>query len=217
MHVGNLSLLAGAVQNPFVVSNGLVGYWSFNDGNGNIARDFSTSGNNGTLVASPPWVTGKVGGALSLNGSTQYVSLSSKNLSGLSATNWSVSCWIKQTSLITYSGIIVFNNEGLVNTKNNDLGLMHAGDVVACSTSVLSNNGKWIHVIGTNASSVFTIYINGINSNGSFLSDSGYGLANVYFIGQGYESSMMNGLIDDVRIYNRALNPPEITALYLAT
>ncbi len=43
---------------------GLVGYWSFNEGGGSIAHDFSGNGNSGTLQSSPTWVNGKRGKAL---------------------------------------------------------------------------------------------------------------------------------------------------------
>src|SRR3989344_5236105 len=47
---------------------GLVGYWKFDEGTGTSAGDSSGNGNTGTLVNSPSWVTGKVGGALSFDG-----------------------------------------------------------------------------------------------------------------------------------------------------
>ncbi|MBU6320946.1 hypothetical protein KGO04_00160 [Patescibacteria group bacterium] len=43
---------------------GLVGYWQFNEGSGSLAHDTSGAGNTGTLVGSPSWVAGKVGGAI---------------------------------------------------------------------------------------------------------------------------------------------------------
>ena len=48
----------------------LVGYWRFDDGTGTVATDSSGQQppNNGTLVAGPTWTTGKVGGALALDG-----------------------------------------------------------------------------------------------------------------------------------------------------
>jgi type II secretory pathway pseudopilin PulG len=59
-------------------AQGLVGYWSFDEGSGNIARDYSGNGNNGTLynfnfTATSGWVDGKVGKALSFDGVDDYV------------------------------------------------------------------------------------------------------------------------------------------------
>jgi hypothetical protein len=61
-------------------AQGLVGYWSFDEGSGNIARDYSGNGNNGTLynfnfTATSGWVDGKVGKALSFDGVDDYVNV----------------------------------------------------------------------------------------------------------------------------------------------
>ena len=50
-------------------TNGLVGYWNFDEGTGTTAADSSGSGNNGTLVNGSTWTAGKVGnGALQFDG-----------------------------------------------------------------------------------------------------------------------------------------------------
>ena len=41
--------------------NSLVGYWSFDEGNGSIANDNSGFGNSGVLVNTPTWITGLSG------------------------------------------------------------------------------------------------------------------------------------------------------------
>jgi hypothetical protein len=48
---------------------GLVGYWSFNEGTGTKATDFSGNSNTWTLTAGPMWTNGKRGKALSFDGS----------------------------------------------------------------------------------------------------------------------------------------------------
>ena len=54
---------------------GLVGYWSFNEGKGVTSTDYSGNGNKGTLIGMQgnPWVNGKLGKALSFDGSDDYV------------------------------------------------------------------------------------------------------------------------------------------------
>src|SRR3990167_9554249 len=61
-------------------TNGLVGYWAFDEGSGTTAGDSSGNGNNGTLVNGPTWTTGKVGsGALDFDGTNDYVAGSSNS------------------------------------------------------------------------------------------------------------------------------------------
>jgi len=45
-------------------SGDLVGWWPFDETEGSIAKDLSGNGNDGTIVGTPIWVPGKIGGAL---------------------------------------------------------------------------------------------------------------------------------------------------------
>ena len=65
------SCLITGVANAADITSGLVGYWPL-DGD---ATDKSGSGNDGELVAAPAWGNGRVGQAIELNGSDQLVSV----------------------------------------------------------------------------------------------------------------------------------------------
>jgi len=54
---------------------GPVGWWTFDDGSGTVARDASGNGNDGTLYGDPQWAEGQLGGALQLDGDGDYVEL----------------------------------------------------------------------------------------------------------------------------------------------
>jgi hypothetical protein len=75
-------LLAHGLTTGYVAAqlqNGLVGYWSFDDGTGTIASDSSGNGNNGTLVNGPTWIaSGEIAGALFFDGVDDYVSFTSQ-------------------------------------------------------------------------------------------------------------------------------------------
>lgn len=75
---------------------GPVGWWKLDEGTGTTTADSSGSGNNGTLVNSPAWVSGRVGpGALSFGGTTSYVNVTnSGNLNNLYQTGMTVTAWI---------------------------------------------------------------------------------------------------------------------------
>ena len=76
------------------LTEGLVGWWKFDETDGNIAYDSSGNGNNGNLTNGPIWVTGKISGALSFDGSDDFVDLG--NSSNLALTqNKSLSIWLK--------------------------------------------------------------------------------------------------------------------------
>ena len=85
---------------------------------------------------------------------------------------------------------------------------------------------KWIHIVGVwrNTDGYTAIYKNGIVDNFTYNTDS---IANVLHYHTSYNAAIGNwgynhgsnynmiGSIDEVRIYNRALNDNEIRALYL--
>src|SRR5690606_11983260 len=57
------------------ITDGLVGWWKFNEGSGSTAGDSSGNDWDGTLVnmSSSNWVSGFEGDALEFDGSNQYV------------------------------------------------------------------------------------------------------------------------------------------------
>jgi hypothetical protein len=78
------------------VTEGLIGWWKFDEGSGTNVSDSSGNGNNGILMGNPTWVTGIVGTALSFNGNGQIVAILNTNLTeGL--TNFSVTFWLSGT------------------------------------------------------------------------------------------------------------------------
>ena len=79
--------VANTVTGP--PTQGLIGYWNFDEGTGTIAHDTSGSGYNGT-VNGAVWTTGKINGALSFNGATSNVVTPNIALGSTS----SVSAWV---------------------------------------------------------------------------------------------------------------------------
>ena len=53
---------------------GLIGYWSFDEGSGDIAHDYSDNGNDGVIYGAN-WTIGVSNHALSLNGVNSYVDI----------------------------------------------------------------------------------------------------------------------------------------------
>jgi len=51
----------------------LVGYWSFDEGSGEMAKDGSGNGNDGSLENGTEWTAGKFGDAVQFDGTDDYV------------------------------------------------------------------------------------------------------------------------------------------------
>jgi len=79
--------------NPLDV--GLVGYWSFDEGEGEIAHDKSGNGNDGTIHEAN-WAIGAKGNALSFDGVNDFVQVANPNSLNFGSTiDFTMMAWIK--------------------------------------------------------------------------------------------------------------------------
>jgi hypothetical protein len=201
----------------------LAGWWKLDDGGGTVANDSSHAfkGNAGKLVGKPKWAKGRNGGALQFNGN-QYVSLG--NILQGSYPEISIACWVRHGQS-QWQNIV----ERSVWDKSDGIGLLmdyngtsvtfgHYG-IVGASSKVNVQDNQWHHVAGTMRQSgsdyVYSIYVDGkldntaTNSMGLTATEHGWAIGARYDGTWGY-----HGLIEDVRIYDRALSDSEIQAIY---
>ena len=83
--------------------NGLVGYWKLNELGGKV-NDSSDYGNNGTVTGATHGVKGKIGKALSFDGSGDFVEVPTSS-SLETNKNLTISVWFNTTSSDTYEGL----------------------------------------------------------------------------------------------------------------
>ncbi len=203
----------------YVPANGLVGWWPFN-GNAN-----DESGNNNVLTSFGPVLTMDrfgIANSAYLFDSTQYFL---KNSPVSSGDNFSISLWFykkstnggdlwHETSTNSTTGGDITCNNGLLQfiCQGINMNVTNSTFTPALST--------WTNVTLTKSGNQFTFYINGVlNSTGSS-PYSAYNSTTYFALGNGglaSGSSGINGKIDDIAIYNRALTQQEITALYQGT
>ena len=225
------------IQRPLYIglTNGLVGSWTFDgpDMAVDTAFDRSGQGNNGTLTNGPTRTEGKIGQALNFDGSDDDVNVGSgSSLDDLGP--MTITAWIYPKSQGEGNlGRIVskdnnVNNAGFWSFNLNGTTLVFAKDF---STTILarktSNNSyvlnTWQYVVVTwDGSEIATnvhIYVNGVETsyqtttNGVDTKNSDAS-QNVYIGTTGSHTLTFNGLIDEVRVYNRALSTDEIKRLY---
>jgi hypothetical protein len=216
----------------YLPTDGLVGWWPFN---GN-ANDESGNGNdgvvNGAILTSDRF--GNANKAYSFDGVDDYV-LNNSN-TGLGLNSRTIDFWMKTTGaslnpqvLIDEGGSICGSGFAIVNLNPSNFLRFDNSCSYKDMTSPFGLN-QWINVVIvfdnsiSNGLSGVKFYINGnliinystlnganlnINSGNSFpLTFAKSRLENNYFF---------SGELDDIAIYNRALSPEEITALYTAT
>ena len=201
------------------LDTGLVGMWSFNgaDINGTTAYDRSGSGNNGTLTNGPVPTIGKVGQALSFDGVDDNVDFGTSNSLDVSSA-LTISMWFKRNGNggNLYHGLIQRFSAGVVGYQLytfNDNTLSFYTNTVANSTYTLSDN-NWHHYVVTNDGSTTKFYVDGVSYGSTAQTLSSVTSATTNNIGKYGTQGNTNGLIDEVRIYNRALTADEARLLY---
>ena len=220
----------GGTPNP----NGLVLYLPFDKPDeGGVIHDESGVGNDGR-VEGATWVpNGKFGGAyhFAITNLTDRIVI--PNSDTLNPDNFTVSAWIKAADTDGFWNRIVdkdFRNAYCLDLGGDYNGKAHRGKLEfetsrgeIESTRVLNNN-QWRHVAATYDGQNIFLYIDGTGAghpvkNPGPLKKSTWDLCIGNSIVEYPEGDFLafDGLIDEVRIYNRALSAAEIKALFNAT
>ena len=201
--------------------SGLIGHWSFDEGSGTSVSDSSGRGNDGTINGSV-WTSGKLKGALSFDGVDDNVQGTKTGFPSGPISAISYVSWVK----VAASGGVFGTGNGkssfqIVAQTYNQL-FMHGCDGSDSTITIGSNNpndGKWHYagmsylssgnkLVGMLDGMVVTSVSNGQPSmEGSDLYIGKATCGPAYF----------GGVIDELRVYNRAISPAEMVATYNAT
>lgn len=213
------------------LSDGLVAYYKFDEGVGTTTADSSGNSNLATFAtgtSAPSWSSGKYGVGLSFEGNGQNASTTTQLISGTNPT-FSYSLWVKAQNsgnnpqdILAQSRGGVNNNASYevvyyTNTKNICL-TDGGGGQINCHPYDLGNSWTHLSIVNDYQNNTYHLYINGsLIKNGSAAGPPIQALASQFKIGNHpyypYAKSF-SGLIDELRIYNRALSPDEVKDLY---
>ena len=207
------------------LGEGLVGYWSFNgaDMAADTAFDKSGQGNNGTLTNGPVPAIGKIGQALNFDGVDDYVNVGT----GLDQNGEvTVSAWFKTTTISGGARIIVANSNSSLgdytlelNRTTGKLAALWDNTVILTGNTAVSVN-TWYHAVmvrsGSSGNWTATLYLNGVSDGSAITATDPNGTNQKTYIGAIHPGTtfLFSGLIDEVRVYNRALTADEIKRLY---
>jgi hypothetical protein len=197
---------------------GLVGWWTFDETSGTTAKDSSGKGNDGRIVGTPQWVPGKIGGALQFNGST-YVDCG--NGPSLNVREQiTIAFWFKVQAFSNTWEAFLAKGDGAYrasrsNGTDNATHMGITGGNYFDAVTIITDN-QWHFWTGTYDGTTATIYIDGKQDatrqySGGIGDSSSYNL----YIGENQQATgrMLHGLLDDVRIYDRALSEQQILDL----
>jgi hypothetical protein len=195
---------------------GLVGEWGFNEGTGSAVADSSGQGNNG-LVEGPAWAPGFYGTGLRFDGINDWVTVNASASLNLT-TGLTLEAWVNPTAAAAWRAVAVKEqpgglNYGLYSSTNNGLpqGVVNqGGDRNATGQTPVPFN-TWTHLAVTLDNGLLNLYVNGTlaasqSAPGNITSST----SPLRFGGDAGFGEFFQGLIDEVRLYNRPLSQGEI-------
>lgn len=209
---------------------------NYNGTASNVRYDYSGTASNIT------YATGKFDKAIEFNGSTGFMNV--ENMSTVLANNFTVSMWVKTPSSLATSGyptfISLYGYLGYGSAYGWSVEYVGAGASSKFSFYWVSASHQgnyvqsgpispntWYHVLVKKDSSSAGLYINGQLDHSGGSSISSYGMyyntiTDLTFGAKrltdgGSISSQFTGLVDQVRLFTKQLNPGEINSLYNET
>jgi hypothetical protein len=201
----------------------LKAYWKLDDGSGTTVIDGSGNGNTGSLVNGPTWINGHINGALSFDGIDDYVNVGTSDFGVTS--EMTISFWVYAAGSGTGYQTIISRNRyfysfGVELSKTS--GKLRSSFRTSSGVNYLISNSilpldTWHHITVTYRTGERIIYLDGvpIGSTNTLSEElSVYPIYTTTIGSNGAGGQFFNGRLDDIRIYNRALNSLEVFSLF---
>lgn len=209
----------------------VVGYWKFDEADRDKVTDYSGNGNDGTFYGEtwndgdlkpncpncPSQIAGKYGNALSFDGTDDYVDLKTPSSLNIAGDQITISAWVKPGSVAMTGGAFA----RIVSKPNQYELIVQDDNKVMCwlfsaqgDAQLVTGNvptGAWTHISCVLEGGAIKLYINGgIQPDVISLAGNLAGTSNPAYIGRSGPQGYFSGIIDEVRIYSRALTPQEV-------
>ena len=212
--------------------NGLVASWSFNE-TGSTARDESGAGRNGTILGGPARVAGIDRGGVSFDGANGRISFAAPTLPALSIAGWinpapsgGVSIFPRMVHM--QSGLLFLGRDASDDPDDGNFNTLKFARDTGSDRRVwfappgTAGGGGWSHVaVAFNGSAgedaTPHLYfegeprVAGVQPSGDSTPSVPQGIG--YIGDRGDGGRVWNGLLDEVRIYDRELTRPEVAVL----
>lgn len=196
-------------------------YWKFDEASGTVAFDSSNNNNNGTLTNGPLYMTMipptvfANSHSLSFDGTNDFVVDSTLN--PIISNDLTISLWLrtnlgKGATLVDLARSTVPGLQISISVEDGRLRMLaEGGPKSTISTRLSVADDKWHHAAIVRSGTAYKFYVDGV------LIGTSSGILQTYyrlFVGaRSSKSYFYKGLLDDIRIYNRALSGTDIQNL----
>lgn len=218
-------------------NEGLVGHWPFDETSGSTSYDISGYGNDGThtngaaisLQVPTNYFSTR---SVRMDGDDAYVAMGSgpvENIDYSTTGEWTIAAWARRTGTPGDEGgrmIAGIYEEVGDNPEHLAMGLRTTGGITYAKIFSLGETGgigttpiplnDWVHYALIHKSdNTVELYVNGLFEYSVTPSENNWQNADEFFV-SGHDTAgefSLNGHVDDVRLYNRAIDPAEIQRL----
>lgn len=209
--------------------------WKMDEASGTAVADTSGLNQTGTAASGATVETGQYGNARIFNGTSNgYVSYAGNGTGIFGNASLTLAAWIKPTNVasgtqmplgLLVSGSPTTGSQATLMTEADGRVAFHTGNCGQKTTESILTNGNWYHVAITKTpgavGSTTKIYVNGVERTSSVINAGGFSNCTPNFniakinAGGGWYSFgyYFYGSVDDLRVYDKALTPTEITAI----
>jgi large repetitive protein len=218
---------AGPIQSSTksaLISDGLAGWWTFDEGDSNFASDLSSSNNEGHIAGEVSWIAGRVGDAcLSFHGAgvaPGFVAIPNRqNLSFTATQSFTLTTWIDPANVPNkWCGWITHATEagptyGISTSPTNQWVFGTEDSPHNIAGGLLTPGWHYLAAVQDGAKNTRALYLDGQPIATGHAADAS-GTGDLWIGGAKNDTEQfVDGSIDDVRIYDRALSADEITQL----
>jgi len=211
----------------------ILGYWSFDEGSGNIVHDYSGYNNHGTIEGQTNWMPGVSGSALEIVNQTAIVQYIPHTFDDLISTELTIEGWVYRYEQTVPDDAIIFDGRnyghytagfilyisvtGLIDFYYSNNGVTTA---ILGNSTMPTNEWTYIAVVFNYTAQSLRCYINGLLDNTvsatlPYVQTSlSAAIGNNRWAPSDYNWAPLNGIVDELRFYNRALSADEILNNY---
>ncbi len=209
------------VNNTFAPPPGLVAGYGFDEGTGTTVGDAAGNGNDGTIRGAT-WVpVGRIGGALNFDGVDDWITVPDSNSLDI-RTGMTISAWVRPDAIGTAWRTVIFKertgnlvygnyaNAGNASVPNGEIATNGTINPTIKGTTKVPD-ATWTHLTVTYDGANLRLYVNGAlvkTEPRTGLIDASTGPLRI--AGNSTWGEFFDGLIDEVRVYDRPLAQDEV-------